>query len=82
MPFLSVISHNSETSDWKCIKFGSQGDVEVIHSSSHVDLGVTLCDLSVTLTAFGVNGCQLFGMEGLISRESRTEGLYSGIVYF
>ena len=36
-------------------EFGSQGDIEVLDSFLHIDLGVTLCDLSVAVTVFGVS---------------------------
>ena len=49
---LSATAHNSETSGWNCIKFGSQGDIEVLHSFSHFDIGITPRDISVTLTDF------------------------------
>ena len=56
VPLLSVMAHNSETSGWNCIKFGSQGDIEILYRFSHFDLGFTSRDFYVTLTLFGVNG--------------------------
>ena len=46
---VSPIAHIFGTSGWNNIAFGSQGDIEIIHSFPNFDLGMTPCDFELFL---------------------------------